>query len=30
MAFLPDGTALVTERGTANIMRVSPGYTPAR
>ncbi|WP_239101555.1 PQQ-dependent sugar dehydrogenase [Microbispora amethystogenes] len=29
-AFLPDGTALVTERATANIMRVTPGATPVR
>ncbi|GAB3900654.1 hypothetical protein GCM10027612_62670 [Microbispora bryophytorum subsp. camponoti] len=30
MAFLPDRSALVTERATATIWRVSPGYTPAR
>ncbi|MEV0612494.1 PQQ-dependent sugar dehydrogenase [Nonomuraea sp. NPDC050404] len=29
MAFLPDGSALVSERNTGRVMRVRPGQTPA-
>jgi glucose/arabinose dehydrogenase len=30
LAFLPDGTALVTERDTARVVRLKPGATPVR